>query len=562
MNPKRAGWAGLAVLAGLAFTLPSQQFSTLHCDISYTREDAPFVVEIARSAERAYSNWVQGWGRDLPGRLQIVVYPSSLELAESAGTTAGRLRGDPYTDSSGVVHFISPRDGWRSRTILYESTLPHEIGHAFINRIVPGGSQIPRWFAEGLADSILPVKSIARPEDLVRDAALSRALPDITGGKAQSERLFYAASTSFVGALKSSGGDALFRSFLARLESGKSFDSAFAETYQKSPADAYFQWINNASEGYLKKLAGFPLIPAARPIYNKNPVLSFATAANGLILNLPRGNDLYYLDTLRDYLLNLTNTPEDYEVDPDYRNGLLVFSSSRRDENFDLWESNLKGEQVRPLVISDGGEFSPLINPLHPDQIVFTGAETGNSDLYLRKGSDTIQLTRSPDDDINPAWNSSGDAVYSLHRTDSTSEAYRLDLNTYALSTVPFKGYVKRLAPNPSTDGIAFIGETKSGDDLYLYNWTTGALRRLTSDGARKEEVEWSRSGKTFAFNEEVAGQLDIFLYRLSDDVAQRLISSAYDEINLKWDAKGNLYFLSGESWNRAVYRLSPVGGK
>jgi Tol biopolymer transport system component len=124
-------------------------------------------------------------------------------------------------------------------------------------------------------------------------------------------------------------------------------------------------------------------------------------------------------------------------------------------------------------------------------------------------------------------------------------------------------------SPTWSPDGkkVAFEGVTKKGySDLYLYDFETKRLERLTSDLYEEKDARWSPDGRYIAFSSDRGpfgedGYLNLFLLDISQKKIKPITCGPHQDLSCDWSADGkglvfssdrngsyNLYFLPWDS--------------
>lgn len=173
-----------------------------------------------------------------------------------------------------AISFHNP-DGSRSDLT---SLLRHEMAHVALRRAVKGAA-LPRWFHEGVADSLGAEIDLGRANTLVSAAFGAGIMPLeqwdaalMSEGEVVSNT--YAASRDFVRHLRYSQDEGQrFRRLIAALAEGKPFGVSISSTYQASLdllfqewetslRDRYF-WYSMLASGSLPMVFGAPLLALA-----------------------------------------------------------------------------------------------------------------------------------------------------------------------------------------------------------------------------------------------------------------------------------------------------------
>ncbi len=131
----------------------------------------------------------------------------------------------------------------------------------------------------------------------------------------------------------------------------------------------------------------------------------------------------------------------------------------------------------------------------------------------------------------------------------------------------PNLGQIFSTTWSPDGNTVAFSAQADGWTDLFLYDVTTGAQRRLTNDLFADLQPVWSPDGRSLAFvtdrfdtdeAELKAGTYQLALYDLSTGNIRRLAGfRGAKHINPQWSADGkSLYFVSDRGGIDNIYRM------
>src|SRR4029079_3371706 len=246
---------------------------------------------------------------------------------------------------------------------------------------------------------------------------------------------------------------------------------------------------------------------------------------------------------------------------------------------------------ARPIITKQhsGGQMnvSPEISPDGSRLMFFSERDLFSIDLYLADARTGKILRKITNTATNPhfeslqfltstgAWDSeskrfvfpgisAGSPVLEIVDADSGKK----------LDEIRLKDLDEVLNPAWSPDGhqIAFSGLVGGYNDLFVYDLSTKAVRRLTNDAFAELDPAWSPDGRQLAFStdrfstklpELAAGNLKLAIM----DVASGQVREAggFDgakNIDPQWSQDGkSLYFLSDRQGITNVYRLPLDGG-
>jgi hypothetical protein len=231
-------------------------------------------MELADELPGWWSDIELALGRDLDDDLTI-------HLVSHAGMVA-KATGMP-TWVSGVAHSptgqiaISMHDPDGSRSDL-DTLLRHELVHVALHRAT-GGAELPRWFHEGVAESLANEVDLMRAEALA-GAVFGRGVPRLEHmeaefrGDARQASVAYAAARDFATWLRYHDPDeAHFRQLLSQLRNGRGFEQSFDDAYGVPLEQLDREW----REGLFGRFMWFPLLGSGSlPFLLLGPAVAFA----------------------------------------------------------------------------------------------------------------------------------------------------------------------------------------------------------------------------------------------------------------------------------------------
>ncbi len=146
------------------------------------------------------------------------------------------------------------------------------------------------------------------------------------------------------------------------------------------------------------------------------------------------------------------------------------------------------------------------------------------------------------------------------------------DVNGKTLQVSPIPGVPAFSYPAWSPDGrhIAVSGQVEGQTDLYLFEWSTGRVSRLTQDPASEIQPAWSPDGRFLAFATDgpMPGEPTWSGFRLAVldlSAGSRSVLPVFpgaDNLQPLFDAQGNLLFLSDRDGFRNLYHYDLAVGK
>lgn len=232
-------------------------------------------MALAREIPRAWSEIERALAGDLDDALTIHFVTHAGRIAEGTGMPRWAA-GVAHPPTGEIVISEHAPDG--SRTDL-DGLVRHEMAHVALYRAT-GGTPLPRWFHEGVAESF------GEGIDLMRSQTLAGAifgagvppLEQLEQGFRSSDpvtaTVSYAAARDFVNFLRGRGEDGSdLRQALSSLRHGKGFEAAFVGGFDRaltvldrewrSGLVGRFMWFPIVSSGGLPMIFAVPLVGVA-----------------------------------------------------------------------------------------------------------------------------------------------------------------------------------------------------------------------------------------------------------------------------------------------------------
>ena len=214
-------------------------------------------MDLARSLPGLWSEVEQSMSRDLDDRMQIWFFDHAGRVAEAS---------DMPKWVAGVAHsstgeIMIARHGPDGAPTNLESLLKHELAHVALHRAT-GGAKVPRWFHEGMAESLEGGISFSRSQTLAT-AVFGRGVPDFDTlekmfySDGQDAAAAYAASRDFINFLRDHDGDGKkLKQLLDEMRRGHGFKASFIRAYGMGLEELGSQW----REGLPARFIWYPLL--------------------------------------------------------------------------------------------------------------------------------------------------------------------------------------------------------------------------------------------------------------------------------------------------------------
>lgn len=213
-------------------------------------------------------------GRDLADGMTIHLVSHAGMVAKATGMPTW-VSGVAHSPSGEIAISMHNPDGSRSEL---DTLLRHELVHVALHRAT-GGAEVPRWFHEGVAESLANEVDLMRAEALA-GAVFGRGVPQLEHmeaefhGDARQASVAYAAARDFATWLRYHDPDeAHFRQLLSQLRNGREFEQAFVDAYGVPLADLDREW----RQGLFGRFVWFPLLGSGSlPFLLIGPAVAFA----------------------------------------------------------------------------------------------------------------------------------------------------------------------------------------------------------------------------------------------------------------------------------------------
>lgn len=246
--------------AGWTTDLANQQIVLGKIKLHYEPHLSEDARELARNIPLWWNEVEQSMAPDLDDSMDIWFVDHAGRVSDATGMPRW-VAGVAHSSSGEIMIARHGPDGAPTRL---ESLLKHEMAHVALYRAAgAGGSELPRWFHEGMAESFEGGISLTRSQTLA-GMVFGPGVPDFDkldalfyGDDAQQVASAYAASRDFVNFLRDRDGkgDDL-RQILTELKYGHSFKAAFIRAYGVGLEELGAEW----RQGLPGRFVWYPLL--------------------------------------------------------------------------------------------------------------------------------------------------------------------------------------------------------------------------------------------------------------------------------------------------------------
>jgi Tol biopolymer transport system component len=530
-----------------------------HFDVYYYKKNLKLAEFVADAAESCYVQLRRNLRFRMNTRIPIVVYNSHNDfestnvledlLEESVGGFT-----EVFKDRV-VIPFQGSYEEFRH--VIY-----HELTHAVMFQTFYGGrsgsilagvmsSQLPLWFAEGLAE----YKSLGwdtESDMYMRDGTMNGYVPSIEamyGGF-----MVYKGGQSLWRYLAEKYGDPKVGEIISKVQMLKDLDKAFKQSIGLNIEELSKRWHKYLHQSYWPDIQGRNEPgDGARRMTDHEKNEQFLNSSPALS---PKGDKLAYLTDQSGFTdIHLMSTLDGKDL------GRLV-----QGERSDLFEEM---HWTRP-----GMKWSP-----DGGKIVFAAKAGGRDALYiLDVQSKTVVSSFRFDLDglFSPDWSQDGNRIVFMGIQNGQSDIYELRLSDGSLSQLT-DDIFSDMDPvySPSGEEIAFIsdrgdyqGQPPEGFriqdynyrqvDLYALNVQAKQIRRLTSDTAKKKSPSYSPDGKKIAFVSDRSGINNIYICDITTDTSYAITNLVSGVTHLSWSREGSrLAFSSFDNGGFDIYLMT-----
>jgi hypothetical protein len=528
----RAVWWLTLAFAALVSPLQAQYFGrnkvqyesfdfrvlkTDHFDIYFYPPEEVAASHAARMAERWYARLSSILDHELSGRQPLILYASAPEFQQTnaVGGTLGEGTG-------GVTEALKRRIVLPTGGTLgdLDHVIGHELVHAFQYDItgngrptslgaLPGASQLPLWFIEGMAE-YLSIGPVAPQTAMWMRGALADTGRDTLPSFSQLEdpRYFpYRYGHAFLAWIAGHWGDHVMGQLLRGAGRRRDIAAGLAGVLSVSPDTLVARWHAETHAAYDPLKAG-----AEGP------------EASGSVLISGKGDEGRY---------NVAPS-----LSPD--GSLVMFLSDRELFSIDLFLADARTGEVKKQItktaqdphyqslqfIQSAGSWSP-----DGSRFVFAGISGGRPVLSVydvKRGRIERDIPLSSLDEVfNPSWSPDGHKIALAGLNGGLSDLFVYDLDAEKLTRLTSDAFAD-LQPVWSPDGqsLAFATDRFTSDLAVLsvgpytigqIDVTTGQIRKLPRlEGARHTSPQWSPDGAGIYFVADPNGIPNVYRLELA----------------------------------------------
>ena len=280
-------------------------------------------------------------------------------------------------------------------------------------------------------------------------------------------------------------------------------------------------------------------------------------------------NDNWDVYRLGPDLLNLTDNPATDMAPTRSPDATMVAYQSDRYENWDIFVVEGDGTNTLQLTFDPANDLDPnWSGECGAHRIAFQSDRDGQWEIYIISvdGSGLQRVTFNDAADTDPFWSPdsvSGKIAFQSNR-DGNWNIYVVDVATLQEQLLVDSAGAD-LDPIWSPDGetIAFISDRDGQREVYVIDIATGAETRITFSEGDEKNIAWSPDSQWLAYQSDRDGQWELYVARSNGDGELRVTEDAAADEAPSWDCGSEwLVFHTDRGENLEIYGINAMTGQ
>lgn len=490
-----------------------------HFNIHYPEGMDELAVHAITYAEEGYLATVNAFQFETTRVIPVIIYPSDIAFQEN--TVVDSLFGE------GVGGFTEPIKGrvvvpFTGDYSVFRHVITHEIIHAVTFDFLGIGSggisfpyaalSAPLWVIEGIAE-YLSVGYDVSADTVMRDCFYNdqyATLQDLSLGRVKSDYLYYKEGQSFFWFLEKKYGKTATAKLMRAIRDEGNFNSAIKRVTGKNFTQINDEWVHFFKGIYFPVMKGKAFEQDIGVRYTLHPD-DYSTYNSSPAVN-PDGTKIAYLSNQGLYTHIAVMTLGKTKA-KEIRT-IVHGETSSQYERLHLLDNNLSwGADGRLLLCAQSGGKDALyiVNP--------------DSGKVIECITPPVRAVR------NPSLSRDGKKAVFIGQRDSSSDVFIYDFGTRALSRVTSDSFAER-DPVFDTDGKSVIYSTNNNgsgriDDVafvIVRTWLTdGKTDVIVSNGSKNLQSELSPDGKNLLFVSDRSGIFNVYRRNFADGKDEKM---------------------------------------
>ena len=153
-----------------------------------------------------------------------------------------------------------------------------------------------------------------------------------------------------------------------------------------------------------------------------------------------------------------------------------------------------------------------------------SGGRTYRLQISDSDGENPQTIVRQSNPILSPAWSKDQQKLAYVSFKNNRSEVFVMTpfLKTIPIKLPKFDGIASSPTFHPSGDSIALTISKQGNKDIYLYNFKSKSLKRLTKNISIDTEASFSPDGNSIAFTSNRTGQVQVYIKDLNSGKISR----------------------------------------
>ena len=187
-----------------------------------------------------------------------------------------------------------------------------------------------------------------------------------------------------------------------------------------------------------------------------------------------------------------------------------------------------------------------------------------NAELYTcyPDGYDIRQLTSDNCAAVGPRWAPNGQDIYYTGFLQKTPLVYRINMEGKRKLLAQFKGLATGAAVSPDGNNCAIILSYQGNPELYVLNFATGRVKRMTKTPAASEASPcWSPDGTKIAYVSDETRRPQVYIIDVASKKSKRFTTKGKENTSPDWGDDGRLTWASKSQGQSVIMIADPAAG-